>query len=129
MADKKTNYSWQINPATGDYVTGPNGDAVIDATLATPIYIRLKTPLNKWLYAPDSFYGSTLGQNQKNRTAAGGSTVGSIIFKALTPMRVDGRMVGLELSSTGQTRHGQLLSVIYQQNNGHILQVDLPEIL
>lgn len=121
-------YSWQLDPKTGDYVT-VNGDAVQDTSLDVPIYIRLKTHRQGWLYAPDRFYGSTLFKNQKHNTTVGKSAVENTIFKALTPIVNDGRMVGQNITSTGRSRQGESFMLQYQQNNGDVKQVDLVEIL
>lgn len=128
MQDK--NYSWGMDPKTGDYLRSATGDAVQDESLHVPILIRMKTPALGWLYAPSEDYGSTLFRNQKhNTTRGGGNNIENDIFTCLAPIRDDGRMVGMETSLTDKTRSGEGYLLKYQQNNGQIKKLDLEEIL
>lgn len=83
--------SWQINPANGDYVM--TGGAPTDSSdLIYPAYYRISIPRLKWLYAPDTKYGSDLNTLQKKA----GNAALNMIQTALEPMIDDGRALAVD---------------------------------
>lgn len=110
--------SWKIDPAKGDYMLDELGRPVIDVSLATPGYIRLKTHRTKWLYAPDKKYGSDfyLGKIKRDLNNTGASI--SIAKKALQPMLDNKSAVSVKVVSTGNTRYALEFSATIVDNKG-----------
>lgn len=96
--------SWNINPTTKDFVS-VNGSPVSTESLTIPAYIRLKTKRLKWLYAPDSNYGSDFYLLQKRQSTKDASNVEAVAVKALQPMIDDGRATEIEVSADIATRN------------------------
>lgn len=96
--------SWNINPATGDYII-ENGSPVPTESLKIPAYIRLKVKRGTWMYAPDSSYGSDLYLIKKRRTTQSPSNVETAASLALQPILDDGRASEIEVTATVATRN------------------------
>lgn len=82
--------TWQIDPSTGDYVM-QNGAPVESDSLIYPAYYRLKTPRTKWLYAPDTNYGSDYWTVNKRFNPNDTNPLVNMTEVALQPMIDDGR--------------------------------------
>ncbi len=110
--------AWQIDPATGDYVTS-QGAPVNTSSLTNPAYIRLKTKRNQWLYAPDSTYGSDFYLIKKRPSVNNNSALETIAAKALQPMVNDGRASKISVTTTVTSRHavGMEIKVLDARGN------------
>jgi phage gp46-like protein len=95
------NLSWQINANTGDYVL-QNGSPVIDTTLKTPAYIRLKSPRTRWLYAPDNNYGSDYYLSHVR--IASSSQVDDIAKRAMQPFLDTNRAQSVDVETVAAAR-------------------------
>lgn len=115
----KTNkhYSWALDPASGDYLV-EGGNPRASTNLDVPIYIRLKTHRTKWLYAPNTQYGSDFYLNRKHQTASIGSLALNIATAAVKNLIDEGRALQIDLESNGVSRNGEGLTVTYQDKNG-----------
>jgi phage gp46-like protein len=82
--------SWRINPKTGDYVM-VNGAPVDDPSLIYPAYYRVKAERTRWLYAPDTNWGSDLYTVKKRFTSNEVNPLTNIVKRALQPMVTDKR--------------------------------------
>jgi phage gp46-like protein len=102
--------SWQVNPATGDYLM-TKGAPIDDDSLIYPAYIRIKVPRKKWLYAPDDKFGCDFNGNQRFN---GADLIGiqTKYQNALQPMIDDGRA-----SEVNVTYPGTQLAL---RNNGEV---------
>lgn len=98
--------SWNLNPANGDYVLDALGSPEQTDSLLIPAYIRLKAPRTRWLYAPDTEWGSDFYTVRKRHSALDGSLCEQIGSRALKPLIDDGRASKVTLTATVQTRTG-----------------------
>lgn len=97
--------SWIISPDTGDYVMN-NGAPTDTDDLKFPAYYRMKIKRQKWLYAPDSKYGSDFYKLQKNFTTKPQTALEKIAARALQPIVDDGRATNINIEVTGVSRSG-----------------------
>lgn len=96
--------SWNLNPANGDYVLDSQGSPEQTDSLLIPAYIRLKAPRTRWMYAPDTDWGSDFYTVRKRQTALDGSLCEQIGVRALKPLIDDGRASKVTLTATVQAR-------------------------
>jgi phage gp46-like protein len=80
-----------IDPATGDYLM-QNGSPISSDSLDNPAYYRIRIHRLKWMYAPDTNYGSDLYTLEKKE----GNAALNMITTALQPMVDDGRALGVD---------------------------------
>lgn len=121
---QKKNYNPEVDPTSGDYVI-TNGNLTRDETLLFPAYARLKIQRGKWLYAPNSDYGSDFGLVKK-RSASAAPVLQNIALRALQPILDDGRAVDAEatvLPSNG--RHDAQLEITIQDRNQQVLSFEI----
>lgn len=125
MALQTTAYQWTIDPATGDYVMS-GGSPVLTAELTHPAYYRLKVPRKKWLYAPDSNYGSDFASFNGKQTTATTSTLEAMAQRALKPMIDDGRASEIDVTALSRSRSGTQLETNITTAQGEVetLQLD-----
>lgn len=83
--------SWNINPATRDYVMVGGAPQETDS-LQVPAYFRLKAKRTKWLYAPDNKWGSDFYKIKK-RTNTSNLQLENVALAALEPLIDDGRSI------------------------------------
>lgn len=102
--------SWQVNPETGDYIM-TNGAPVDSADLKYPAYYRLKIKRQKWMYAPDSKFGSDYYKLQRNNTTKPQTAIEKIAARAVQPIVDDGRANNIAVTVTGVSRDGVSLEV------------------
>lgn len=107
----------QLDPATGDYVI-VNGRPVEDDTLNTPAYIRLKAKRTKWLFAPDSTWGSDLYLFQKQHTPPDDQSLCAAAQRALQPLIDAGRAIMVSAVNTASYRNASALTVTLVQTSG-----------
>lgn len=110
-------YSWKIDPDTGDYQIDATGKPVRDESLLTPAYIRLKTPRNGWMYAPDRDFGSDFNFTQK-RIKQTPTLVRNVATRALAPMVRDERALEIFIDIVQAVRHGIELKIDIRQADG-----------
>ncbi len=97
--------SWVIDPTTGDYVM-TQGKPVDSADLKFPAYYRLKIKRQKWMYAPDSKYGSDYYKVTRNYTTKPQTALEKIAARALQPIVDDGRATNIAVTVSGVSRNG-----------------------
>lgn len=107
----------KINPQTGDYIV-VNGRPVEDGTLNTPAYLRLKISRNKWMYAPDTQYGSDFYLYQSRHTASDDVGLLSVAQRALQPLVDSGRATQITIGEMGSARSNFECSAEITQANG-----------
>lgn len=111
--------TWLIDPKSGDYQLS-GGRPVQTDSLEVAAYIRLKTPRTKWLYAPDTKYGSDFYLVKKRNTTNDSSALETVAATALQPIADDGRAVEITINTTQVARHGLALDVQLVRNNDKI---------
>lgn len=119
--------NWTINPKTGDYVM-QGGSPVQTSDLYTPAYIRLKVPRTRWLYAPNSKYGSDFWQLRKRQTGRDVSNVEITAGRALQPIADDGRAASISVTFTEVVRGAVAIQTSIKQANGQIIQFTIPSV-
>lgn len=105
--------SWSIEPKTGDYLQ-ENGSPVPTESLQEPAYYRIKVRRNKWLYAPNTDYGSDFYTVKKRFQTGDVNSLSNLADRALEPMVSDGR--------------AESVTTAYQKSSGRNdvqLQVDI----
>lgn len=95
--------SWKIDPTTKDYEQS-GGSPVIDQSLRMPAYFRIMTPRLKWLYAPNTSFGSDFYTRKSKQTANEPSVNEAMAYRALRPILDDGRasLIEVEAIATGR---------------------------
>lgn len=96
--------SWNVNPATGDYVLSQGAPVQTDS-LQVPAYFRLKVKNQQWLYAPDTSYGSKFYTIKKRPTENGNQQLENTAVEALQPMVDDGRALSVTATVVTGTRN------------------------
>jgi phage gp46-like protein len=102
--------SWLIDPVKKDYVL-KSGRPVETDSLQVPAYIRIKTRRTRWMYAPDTDYGSDFYLIKKRRSTADASIFENTAAKALQPIVDDGRSSGISVTTQVLTRGGVGMSI------------------
>jgi phage gp46-like protein len=98
--------------ATGDYVVGTDGKPVLDTSLAPPLRVRLRCHRTKWLYAPNSQYGSDFFKYNRRKSTVFIDSLGqNIAKKAIQPMIDDGRADNVDVSTQSTRRGGVALGI------------------
>lgn len=100
-----------IDPVKKDYVVDNFGNLVNDPTLKTPAYIRLKTPRQNWLLAPDKNFGSDFYLIRKNITSSDVSKYINTAERALAPLIDQNRASDVTVEIADRARHGAALSI------------------
>lgn len=111
--------TWLIDPSTGDYQL-EGGRPVETDSLSVAAYIRLKTPRTKWLYAPDTKFGSDFHLLTKRNSTNDTSVIETLAADALQPIADDGRAVEITIDTTQVARHGLALDVELVKKNDKI---------
>ena len=111
--------SWNINPTTGDYVM-KNGQPEQTNSLNVPAYFRLKVKRKKWLYAPDTKYGSDFYTIQKRPSDSANQRFENTAVKALQPIVDDGRAIQVEATVTQNVRSGTALDTTIIDATGEV---------
>lgn len=120
--------SWRIDPKTGDYLM-VNGAPVDDPSLIYPAYYRLKTKRTKWLYAPDTSYGSDLYTIKKRFNPNDVNPVSNIAEVALQPMVEDGRASDVSVGYLAPAGLNDIqLSAIITDAQGQPQTLNLPSV-
>lgn len=109
---------WDINPVTGDYKV-TNGSPVQTNSLLLPSYYRLKVKRQRWLYAPDTDYGSDLFSIVK-QVASTPTSLENIALRALRPLVDDGRASSIEVEVTKNVRHSNEMQVKVRDASGQV---------
>lgn len=91
--------SWVIDPKTGDYVMTDGKPTESDSPLY-PAYYRLTIARGRWLYAPDTQYGSDLGLQSKRSSSQSLNALSNIASRALQPLLDDGRAISVDVALT-----------------------------
>lgn len=109
--------SWEIDPENlGDYKMS-GGSPIQTNSLRMPALFRLKVKRGKWLYAPNSAYGSDLDQIRKVQTNRDIVLFERTAEKALQPLVDDGRAATIAIEFRASARGGiGLNSKIFQAN-------------
>lgn len=112
-----TGQNLQLDPKTGDYII-VNGRPVEDNTLNTPCYIRLKAKRTKWLYAPDTKWGSDFYLFHKRHIIADDSAMLAVGARALQPLIDNNRASSIQVTQDATSRNAfQLEALVTQQNS------------
>lgn len=119
--------NWEIDPATGDYLQ-EGGAPVETDSLRIPAYIRLKTSRTKWLYSPDTSYGSDFYTFKKRQSTRDASALEAVAERALQPIVDDGRAATIEISTLDTARHGVSLQATITEASGRLDQLLLPSL-
>lgn len=117
--------NWQIDPKTGDYVL-EGGAPVQTNSLTIPAYFRTKIKRQRWLYAPDSDYGSDYFTVSKRPSENGNQRLENIGAKALQPMVDDGRALQVEVTVVENRRDAAGLQVTIVDAAGEVEQETFP---
>ncbi len=102
--------SWLIDPETRDYVQ-VKGNPVVDRSLKMPIYFRTLVPRTRWLYAPDTKYGSDFWAYKDRQTPNAAGTAQAIERRAVAPLLDDGRAIDIQVTTINDPRNGVQLTV------------------
>lgn len=118
--------SWNLNPVSGDYVMRSNGTPEETDSLTVPAYIRLKTGRQKWLYAPDTSYGSELHEIKKRHTSQDPSNLEAVAVRALQPLVDDGRadQIDIEAKTSYRNAAGLQINITDAQGEPQTLNLD-----
>lgn len=119
--------NWNIDPVTGDYVLVGGAPEQTDS-LTIPAYIRLKTTVGQWLYAPDTKYGSRFALIKKRPTGRDTNKVENAAAVALQPILDDGRAVSITVDTTSANRTSVGLKVLIEKQRGVFDQLDIPSL-
>lgn len=111
--------SWDIDPKTGDYIL-QNGRPLTTNSLRVPSYFRLKIKRTKWMYAPDSKYGSDFYTIQKRPSDSANQRFEATATKALQPIVDDGRALQVQADVTDNSRNGTALLVNITDATGEV---------
>lgn len=122
------NISWAIDPTKGDYTLDKFGNPTQDNTLLTPSYIRLKAERTKWLYAPDTRWGSDFYLIKKNHSGSDVNTLESIGQRALQPCVDDGRASAVAVENDGQSLYAAALQITITDVIGQPVSIPLDSI-
>ncbi len=120
--------TWTLDPTTGDYVMS-GGSPVQTNGLATAAYIRVKTPKDGWMYAPNSKYGSRLREIKNTRRNNKDITMlENVVGVALQPMLDDGRAKSITaaVNNVAIGYFGLVGKIV--QANGQTEDLNLPSI-
>lgn len=109
--------SWKLDPETRDYEQ-EDGAPVIDLTLKMPIYFRTMVPRTRWLYAPDTRYGSDFWQVKTKQGANSPALVQGIQERAVQPIIEDGRASEITVTPSALARQGIALDVKAVDSSG-----------
>lgn len=96
--------SWNINPASGDYIND-NGVPEETDSLLVPAYFRLKTKRTQWLYSTDDTFGSDFYLQKKRKSGQDASAIESVGSRALQPLIDDGRASEVTVTATVASRN------------------------
>lgn len=107
----------ELDPLTGDYVI-ENGRPVQDGSLNTPAYIRLKTSRTRWLYAPDTKFGSDFYLFHRRHLQNDDKTLITVAQRALQPLIDDGRAAAIRVTQLGSDRNAWQCRAQITQANG-----------
>lgn len=111
--------TWNIDPDKKDYIM-VGGSPQQTNSLQVPAYFRLKVKRNKWMYAPDSQYGSDYYTLVKRPASNSNTRLENIGAVALQPLVDDGRAKSVELTVTQNVRHGTALQTSIVDASGEI---------
>lgn len=124
--------SWDINPATGDYIMDDQGRPQQTDSLRVPAYFRIKSPRGQWLFAPNPKWGCVIPlRNRKNSIQDQQQLVQEAV-SALQPIQDDGRaaLINVALNTTAQRgRNAAGLEIELLDNQGQIEKFILPGVL
>lgn len=109
--------SWNLNPATGDYVMVGGAPQETDS-LQVPAYFRLKTKRTKWMYAPDDKFGSDFYLVKKRPSENADARLRSIAEVALQPIINDGRASSVVAAVTANRRGATAMDVTIVDASG-----------
>lgn len=112
---------WDVDPKTGDYKM-VNGAPSQTDSLLLPAYYRFKIQRGKWLYAPDTDYGSDFGSVKKRPGVAANEVMENIGERALQPILDDARAKSITITSTPAGRHGFDLATKIIDAQGEVQQ-------
>ncbi len=115
---------WDRDPNTGDYII-EKGSPKQTESLTIPAFIRVKTPRNSWLYAPDNDWGSDFASVTKNRSTVDPGLYESLGAAALAPLIEDGRADQVSVEVSERARHGVAMNILIEQANGEVEQLVL----
>ena len=115
--------NWDLDPKTGDYVM-QGGAPKNTESLAIPAYFRLKISRNRWLYAPDTDYGSDFHLIKKRKTNGDASDIENIAARALQPLIDDGRAQSITIRAQQQVRHGVGIQVNIVDQEGDVQELE-----
>ena len=109
--------SWQIDPETRDYEQ-EDGAPVIDLTLKMPIYFRTRAQRTRWLYAPNTRYGSDFWQIRTKQNANSPALMQGVQERCLQPILEDGRALEITVTPSAMARQGIALDVKAVDSSG-----------
>ena len=107
-----------LDRSNGDYVLNEKGKIEETDSLIIPAYIRLRTKKGKWMYAPDTSYGSTFFEAKKRKTNGDASAMEKIASTALKPLIDDGRADQIDIDATYSSRHAIGLEIKIESSKG-----------
>lgn len=120
--------SWVIDPKTGDYVM-TKGKPTDSDSLLYPAYYRLMIARGRWMYAPNTQYGSDLGTIKKRFNGRDLTGIAATAQKALAPIQEDGRALAIDVVPDSQQqalRNNVALSVTLTSAEGITETLNLP---
>ncbi len=97
--------NWDRDEKTGDYLM-KDGAPVQTDSLRIPAYHRLKISRTRWMYAPDSRYGSDFFKMKKRQTNGDTSAVENTAARSLQPLLDDQRAQRIDIEFDAVSRHG-----------------------
>ncbi len=103
--------SWDIDPATGDYMVDASGKPKETDSLRVPAFIRLRARRLGWMYAPDANWGSDFWTVRKRHVPQDGASLENLALRALEPLVDDGRAKDVTVDAQVQSRYGVGLQV------------------
>jgi phage gp46-like protein len=91
-----------------------NGAPVETDSLQVPAYFRLKGKRAKWLYAPDTSWGSDFYTVKRRPDESGNQNLENVAIAAVQPLVDDGRALSVDANvvSVGANSAGLQISIV-----------------
>lgn len=119
--------NWNIDPGKRDYKLA-NGAPEQTDSLTIPAYIRLKARRGRWMYAPNSIWGSNFYLIQKRKSTQDASFLENLAADALQPIIDDKRAKEITVSTTVVSRHNVGMQVDIVDASNEEQSITLPSI-
>ncbi len=120
--------TWVLDPVKRDYVMDETGAPINNSDLKTPSYIRIATPRSKWMYAPNSSYGSDFYLYNKRKVAQDVTLFEALMQDCLQPIIDDGRAGEVNVTLTQNSMNALGFETAITDIQGKIQEVSFDPI-